>query len=451
VLSRHLQEGKERAWELVSGILTTFLLFWLLVASLIFIFAHPLADILVPGFSSEAANQVARILQILMIQPILLSVSNVISSTLQTFRKFFIYSLAPVFYNVGIIIGILFFANFWGIWGVAWGVVLGALLHLLIQVPVFRSLGFKFSWQIRRTFASIKEVSVLMIPRALSLAAAQVNLLIITAIASMLPSGTLAIFNFADSLQGVPFSLLVISFATAAFPALAELWTKKDEENFRRIFAKTLSEIFIWTIPASLILLVFREPIVQFTLSYGSFDLSSQAKTVFAFSVYILSLPIQGLRIMLLRGFFATGDTRTPFISYLASTVVTIVSAFWLSQQYGAAGLVGGIVLGSIADSFIMGMIFGRRMKNLYLRQIARVSFRSIALGGAASLAGWLTFIGTKFLFEEETLAILFLRVVISVVPIGIILFAGVLMYKIFDLRAMAFSKEESATSRNES
>jgi len=451
VLSRWLSEGREKAWQLVSGLLFVFTIFLGVAAIAVFLFAQPLTNFLVPGFSTEAAQNVASLLRILMLQPILLSVSNVLSSTLQVFRRFLIYSLAPIFYNIGIILGIVWLSNYWGIWGVAWGVVLGALLHFFVQIPTFRSLGFSFSWKVRESLPGLKEVLFLMAPRALTLAAGQINLVILTVIASLLPVGTLAIFNFADALQGVPLSLLVMSFVTAAFPSLTDLWAKGSYDTFRRLFAKTLSEILLWTVPAALIFFAFRGPIVELTLTYGNFSAEAHAKTVVAFSVFIVSLPIQGLRLLLLRAFFASGDTKTPLLSYLIALAATISSAYFLSQRWGAAGLAAGLVLGSAIDGAILLFVLQRRLGELYLHLVSRVCIRSALIGGIGAFAGFISFWATRFFITEETMWWLFLRTAIACIPVAIVLFVGVLMYKLLDLRRFAGEVFEESAHGTES
>ncbi|MBI2633843.1 MAG: oligosaccharide flippase family protein, partial [Parcubacteria group bacterium] len=266
--------------------------------------------------------------------------------------------------------------------------------------------------------------------------------------ASALPEGSLTIFNFSDSLQGVPTSLLVISFVTAAFPALSELWAKSDADAFRRLFAKTLSELLIWTVPAALILFAFREAVVALTLAYGDFDVLSQARTVTAFGIFILALPLQGLRFLLLRSFFASGDTRTPLLSYLGSMPVVILSASRLGLSFGVSGLAFAIVLGTVIDTCVLSIIFQRRFRDLYLREIGRVFGKSLVLGFLAALGGWLTFQGLGFFIREKSLSLLFFRTLIALLPVGIVLFIGILMYRIFDLRVFG---EEDSIKPNES
>lgn len=164
---------------------------------------------------------------------------------LQNFKRFFITSLAPIFYNIGIIIGILFLVPILGLKGLAWGVVLGALLHLLIQLPSLKNLGFKFKFLLDFSSQNLKQIFILMVPRMLGLISIQINFLIVTIIASGLVKGSLSIFNFANDLQSLPQNIFAISFAISVFPVLAQLSEKREE--FLKTFSYTVKNIlFLW-------------------------------------------------------------------------------------------------------------------------------------------------------------------------------------------------------------
>ena len=145
IFAKAIKNGKNDAWSLVSGIFSVFSAFFGIFAVLVLFFSDELAMLIAPGFSSMDSEKLSLMLKILMIQPIFLSVSNLFSVTLQWFKKFFVSSLAPVFYNLGIIVGVLWLSDFWGISGVAWGVVLGAFLHLLYNCRDFILWAFIFA------------------------------------------------------------------------------------------------------------------------------------------------------------------------------------------------------------------------------------------------------------------------------------------------------------------
>lgn len=434
VFSKWILAGKEKAWEFVSALMAAFFVVTGAAAVAVLIFARPLAGLLVPGFEPEAIAKVAMLLRILMIQPIILGISNVVANTLQSFRRFFAYSLAPVMYNIGIITGIVWLSKFWGITGVVWGVVLGALLHFLIQLPAFFGLEFRFSPRFRAALKGLWEMVKLMLPRSFALMINQINLIFITAIASVLSEGTLSIFNFANDLQGLPQTLLALSFATAAFPALAQLWAGQNPEDFRRLFRRTLAEIFAWLIPIALVLLAFRQPIVQFTLNYGRFDDLAHARTAAAFAVFLLGLPAQGALLLFVRTFFAMAESRIPLYSAALSAIVAIVSAYFLGRWWQAAGLAAGITIAAVFQASALFLILRARLKGIDGKPLLRVISRSTVLGGIAAVLGWLTYFASGFFLREPAMIVQLLRLVLAGIPMALTFFVGIFMFKLLEL-----------------
>ncbi|MBI1975160.1 MAG: murein biosynthesis integral membrane protein MurJ [Parcubacteria group bacterium] len=435
IFAKWILLGKEKAWEFVSAVIIVFVAIVGISAAVVFIFAHPLAKLLVPGFDAEAASRVAMLLRILMLQPIILAVSNVMASTLQSFRRFFVYSLAPIMYNAGVIVGIVWFGKAIGIAGVVWGVVLGALLHLLIQLPAFIALDFHFVTRVREAFQSLREMARLMLPRSMALAINQLNLVWITIIASLLPAGTLSVFNFANDLQGLPQTLLALSFATAAFPALSQLWAKAETKDFKRLFHKTLAEILLWLVPIALILFALRTPVVKLLLDYGRFDEFAQKKTADTFAIIVLGLPAQGVLLLLVRTFFAMGESRLPLFSAVFSSLLAAGVAFGASRYWESVGLALGFVAASIVQSASLLFILRRRLNGIDGRPLLRVTFRAGVLGGVAALLAWLVYVGSESLFPMETMGNILLRLALSSIPIGVVLFVGILMFKLLDIR----------------
>lgn len=451
VFSKWIMMGKDKAWEFVSALMTVFIFLTGFSAIVVFIFAQPLANLIVPGFDEDAVKKVAGLLRILMIQPIILAVSNVVANTLQSFRRFLAYSLAPVMYNVGIIIGIVGFGQVWGIAGVVWGVVLGAVLHLLIQLPSFFALGFNFVPKFRQSLGGLWEVGKLMAPRSLALAINQLNLIFITIVASSLQEGTLVIFNFANDLQGLPQTLLALSFATAAFPAMASFWARGDSENFRRLLQRTLAEIFVWLIPIGLILFAFRQPIVEFTLSYGRFDYLSQTKTASALAIFLLGLPFQGALLLLVRTFFAMGESRLPLLTAVASAILVVFTAVYLGRLWDVVGLSAALVIASIFHAGLLFVILRKKLKGIDGLPVFKLALRSSILGASAASSGWLAYYLAGFFLQEPTFINQILRLAVAALPIALVFFVGVFMFKLLDISQFVREVEQKENVAAES
>jgi len=348
IFSEYWHNDKEKAWQFSNSVILIIGIFVSCLALGIGIFARPLLSYFFKGFSSSQLNMAILMTRIMMIQPILLGISSVISSILKIFKLFLASALAPLMYNTGIIIGILFFVPHWGLKGLAWGVVLGAVMHILIQLPALSETGYR--WHFHWSFFSkikegLKKMEMMAISRSLAIVNFQIFLFGITAIATMLKAGSLAIFNFANAIQNLPQTVFALSFAVAAFPRLSELNGQKKLTRFNIVARDNLLQILFFLIPLSLWFIVFREPIIRLLLGYGKFDWVATVKTTKVFSVLSLGMIFQGINIFLLRIFFARKDTLRPFIASLISYSPGLVFCYYLAQKGGVLGLAIGVAL----------------------------------------------------------------------------------------------------------
>src|SRR3989338_10675577 len=246
------------AKKFLNDIFSVFFYVMIFVSVVFFALMPYVVSFVAPGFPSEMQSKVADLSRIMLLSPVLLGLSNLFGTVTQIFRKFFIYALSPIFYNLGIVIGVLVFYPLWGLNGLALGVVLGALFHFLIQVPAVVKSGFLPHFVRNINWLEIKEVILVSVPRALGLALNSFALLVIVAIASTLNSGSISIFNFAKNLQAVPLGLIGIAFSVAAFPTLSRLSAQQaglaNEEHlqkFTKHFETAARQIIFWAFPAS--------------------------------------------------------------------------------------------------------------------------------------------------------------------------------------------------------
>ncbi|MDO9231253.1 MAG: murein biosynthesis integral membrane protein MurJ [bacterium] len=349
-------EKEKEAWELASGIMNLAMGFIVLLSILLCIFSKELMEIITPGFSVEKMETVVLFTRIMFFSPLFLGISGIFGGILTSFKRFFIYSLAPIFYNAGIIFGILVFVRFWGPIGLAWGVVLGAFLHMLTQYPAARQLGFKHNWSfiIHLSNKEVRKVFRLMIPRTLGIAVNQINLFVITIFASLLASGSLAIFSFAQNLQAVPLGIIGVSFAIAVFPNLSALHSKDDKENFAKTFSQTFRQILFFIIPMSVFILLLRAQIVRVILGAGKFDWEDTVLTFQCLGIFSLSLFAQCLVPLLARAFYAMHNTKTPFYVAIATEAVNILAVVMLIEKYKILSLAMAFSLSAIVQMFLL-------------------------------------------------------------------------------------------------
>ncbi len=329
LFSEYFSKNKEQAWQLTNNILNVFLFLLIFLCLIFFIFTPFLIKLITPGFSAEQMAQTIFLTRLMFLSPILFGLSSIFSGILQHFNRFLIYSFSPILYNLGIIFGILFLARPLGILGVVIGVVLGAFLHLAVQIPSAFHCGFRYKPIFNFKDPGIKKVFILMFPRIFGMAANQINLIIITAIASTLTVGSIAIFNFANNLHYLPIGIIGVSFAIAAFPKLSRYWAFNKKQEFIKNFSSVFKQILYFTIPTSILIFILRNQIVEIILKHGKFSSVSAEITAACLGLFCLGIFAYSLIPLIFRAFFASKDTKTPTLIAISAIIVNVILSFY--------------------------------------------------------------------------------------------------------------------------
>ncbi len=410
VLSRLEHEHPSLVIAFLRNILLIFFVAMAAVAGIAFVFTPIIIASIAPGIAQGAGRETLILLtRILLLQPILLGVSNLFANLTQLRHRFFLYSVSPLLYNLGIIFGIVFLYPRMGLAGLGWGVVLGASLHALVQVPFFfgektdRKLPFK------ETFKILREVLILSVPRTLSLAAGQLTLLCLIALASILTVGSISVFTFASNLQAVPLTIIGVSYSVAAFPTLARFFADGHRDEFIKHVEGALRHIIFWSVPATVLIIVLRAHLVRAVLGAGAFDWSATRLTAAALALFVVSLLAQAIFLLIARAYYASGNTEKPLFLAAVNIVCSIASAIGLLMLFQGSDffqtlvesllrvadvpgtsilmLPLGVSVGSIIQC-ILGLIMLSRDFKLPLGGIGRLAFQSFCasiIGGGAA------------------------------------------------------------------
>ncbi len=330
----------EAAQKYLNDIFTVFFSFMVFVALVAFFLMPYLISFIAPGFTPLYQAKVILLSRIMLLSPILMGLSNLFGTVTQLFHKFFIYSLSPIFYNLGIIIGVIFLYPVLGINGLALGVALGALMHFGIQFFASRSCGFTPRFSLGRSktgeasfpftinFKDIKNTILTSLPRTLGLAFNNIALIFIIAMASFLKSGSISIFNFSFNLQSVPLNIIGISYAVAAFPTLAKSFSSGKKEEFKKHLKEASRAIVFWSLPVIFLFIVLRAQIVRVILGSGSFSWDNTRLVAASLAIFSVSILAQGMITLLSRSYYATGNTKRPLIVNFSCSVLIIILAY---------------------------------------------------------------------------------------------------------------------------
>lgn len=379
-------EDKTEAWKLANNIINIIAVSLVILAGLGIAFTTPLAQVIAPGFSGERLELVITFTRIMFLSPLILGISMVMGGILQSLRHFLLYSIAPVFYNIGIIIGAAFLSrSTLGISGLAWGVVLGALLHAGIQVYGAYQNGYRWQWYMDLKDTNLRLIGKLMVPRTLGLAITQLNTVVVTILASLLPVGSVTVYNLANNLQGVPTGLIGIPFALAVFPLLSTTVIDNNEEGFIKHLTDTTRQIIFLIVPLSICFLLLRAQIVRVVLGSGQFSWTDTIHTADALAFFALGLFAQSLIPLYARAFYALSNTKTPFTMGVISELIAIITALVLMKPLGVAGLALASSIGATLNLILLFIslrqITGGLEEDRLFKLIYKVAIAALAMG----------------------------------------------------------------------
>jgi putative peptidoglycan lipid II flippase len=369
------QDKKKEAWELASILLNWLSLATLAIGALAFVFAGPITTLVAPGFDPERHQLTVDLTRIMLITPFLFALSSLWGGIAQSYNRFVIFSLASVFYNLGIIFGILFLSSSQSIYGVAYGVVIGAALQAALQIAGLAGLGYRHSWRISPRNRDARKVLGLMIPRSIDQGIDQISYVIETIIGSRLVTGSLTSLYYANNLKNVPLALIGASIATAAFPRMAARAASGAIDQLKREFVTYARLILFFVIPAAIITILMRGYIVRLLYGFGD---ATTANTLGWFAGVIV---FQALFFLITRMFYALKDTRTPLYASLVAIGFTVALSFALSERYGVMGLAMAQSIVVACETLALAWILNRRLGDLGVRMIWRGLGRMLIAG----------------------------------------------------------------------
>ena len=378
VLSGYLHnDEEEEAWRVTASLLNILVLATAVGGVVMAIFASPLTTILTPGFDPTRHAMAVNLTRIMLITPVFFAISSVLGSVQQSFNRFIIFALAGVFYNLGIIFGIIFWSGNSGIYGVAWGVVMGVILQAALQLVGLYGLGFKWRPMLGIRLKGVRRTIVLMIPRSIDQGIDQINYGVETIIASILAPGSITAFTLANNLKNVPLVLIGTSLTTASFPRMAARAAAGAKEHLIEGYVKTARLILFLSIPAVVFMVLGRGYIVRLLYGFGNAD---TANTLGWFAGTIIFASLYQL---VARLYYSYQDTKTPLFVSIVSISINIALSYILSRKYGVVGLAIAASIVAFLETVVLMTILHFREGNFGEREIIR---GGVVMGGAGVL-----------------------------------------------------------------
>lgn len=359
------EKNQEELEQNISSIINFMIIGLFLFILMIFVFAEKIIPIIIPGFSPRNINSVVAFSRILLIGQLpFLTLGNILSGMAQANKIFIITAAAPIVYNLSVIFATIFLSSSLWIYGPIIGTVVGAFLLFAIQIPLIFVINFHY-----RVFAAKKKVLgefiKLFLPRVLSVIATQIDLTVDLTLSSFLGGGSYTIFFFAQHLQLFPVSLIGMSIGQAALPYLSELYKEKKISEIKKIFIDSLLQILFLTIPLSFFFIFARTPIVRLFFGGKKFDWEGTNLTALTLSYFAFSLPFHSIFYLIIRGFYAACDTKTPFLinlfSVLINTLLSLLFIFGLKLPVWSLAVSFSISI--LINTFFLLLFYYQKIK----------------------------------------------------------------------------------------
>lgn len=398
VFNNRMQKGNKRsAWELTTSLVNLLALVTLVASVLIIIFADPIVRYVVgPGLDESGRSLAISMLRVIAINPFLFAISAVIASVQQAVGRFVFFALAPIIYNIGIIIGLTVFTNGitifgvqvfeGGIMGVALGVAFGSMMQLIVSTIGLIGLGYDYRFKIYWKNKGFRKVLRLLPPRSLDQGMDYVNSIVETNLASRLATGSIRFYNQATTLHYVPINLIGVAISTAAFPQMSDRLSEGRPDLFKNELQSILRVIIWLALPVATITYFARGYLVNFLFNGG------QPVVAGLLGILVVAILFRSIYHIAARSFYAQQDTKTPLYISIFTIALNIALAiyFTMTIDMGIYGLAWAQSIVAAVEVGILFAIMSVRIPNLFDTKFLQAIIRMVSATGFMAIVTYI-------------------------------------------------------------
>ena len=424
---RWAKGNKQSAWQISSSMINFMALITMTASVLIIIFADPLMKYLIaPGLSESGHALAVSMMQVIAVNPFIFAVAAVIASIQQAVGRFMFCALAPMLYNIGIIIGTVWFTGGvnlfgWqifdgGIMGVALGVVLGSFLQLIVSAVGLAGLGFDYNFKIYWRNKGFRKVLSLLPARSVDQGMDYVVSLVEVNLASRLADGTVRAYQQALTLHMMPINLIGVAISNAAFPQLTEHLGEGRNDLFQKDLRSLLRIVFWMALPVSVVIFFTRGYVVHFIRNGGNQLIAG------ILGCLVVAILFRTIYHMAARAFYARQDTKTPLYISIFSITLNIILAIVLSMvlKMGAYGLAWAQSTVAVLEVVVLLAVMNRQMPKLFDMTFVRAIFKMIIAGTITGVVCYIAVLIMPFRYHDDSFFSAFPKfVIISLVSFG--------------------------------
>tara|TARA_B110000003_G_scaffold87311_1_gene89426 strand:+ start:495 stop:1892 length:1398 start_codon:yes stop_codon:yes gene_type:complete len=370
VLAEYKEKEDSEIRDLIDNTFGSLSAILIIVTALAFLFTPIFVMIFAPGFYMEPLKKDLAIDILQITFPYLFFVSLVAfsGSILNSYQKFSLPALTPLFYNLCLIVAAIWFAPQLDvpIYAIAWGVFVAGIIQVIIQIPALIQLGLLPRIKINTQHPGVRKVIYLMIPGIIAGGVSQINMLIDTILASLLPTGSPSWLYVSDRLMQLPLGIFAIAIGTVILPRLSSLFVSEDKTSFSNTLDWSIKLVLIIGLPAVIGLVLLAEPIILILFERGEFNSGDSLQASYSLIALAFGLLAFMLIKILTPSFFARQQPKKPMYVALASMVLNAILAWMLGFNLGYGHI--GLALASSISAFftVLTLLFLLRKEKVY-------------------------------------------------------------------------------------
>ena len=385
--------GREAVRELIDRV-AGMLGGTLLLLTLITVMASPLvATLFAPGFlrDPEKLALTGDLIKLTFPYLLLISLTGFAGAILNSYQRFAVPALTPVILNLCLIGAALWAAPRFDepVVALSLGVLVAGFAQLLFQVPALAGIGLVPRPRWAPGHEGVRRILLLMVPALFGVSVSQINLLLDTVLASLLPSGSVSWLYYSDRLTELPLGVFAIAIATVILPTLSGQRARADDPAFASTLAWAIRSVLLIAVPATLALAVLAEPLLATLFQYGAFSAEDRTMAAASLRAYTLGLGAFMCVKVLAPGFYAREDMRTPvrvgIIAMVSNMVLNVAFVFPLMTMFNMGHV--GLALATSVSAWLNAGLLYRGLRREAVLPATTVPLKWLLQIGLASTA----------------------------------------------------------------
>jgi len=418
----YLKKGdKKEINDFVSSVANIFILIFAVISTLIFIFSTPIGSLLskISGNNMNISG-FASMNRIMIFSLVVMSISGLITSILNSHNIFAVSAVAPIVMNIISIVFVVLLAKNIGITSMAIGVMLGSVLEIAIQLPWLKKTGLKYRPVINFKNKAVREISSMMVPIMLSLGAVQINNSIDNFFALNLGAGNTTALTFSWRVANLPLGIFSVAIITVLYPLISRQAADGNLKGIKESFSLGFREIGYIMIPASLGMIILSSPIIKILFERYQFAAADTAKVSHILIFHCTGLLFFGLLMVLNRIFYSLKNVRTPLKVALVSIVINFLLDWVLVKFLNVGGVALSTSIVGAINVIVLIIILRKKIGVLDGKKITISYLKIISASGVMCLIIYYLWKYLYKYFSSGTFMLLLLLVIIIILGGGI-------------------------------